>query len=71
MLPRPPDWSLMKPARPPTPCKSTKSRLPDAEITKGPFTVLIKPSQRVAIGKGWCNLFVRLGLKFGTPSIKK
>ena len=29
------DWSLMVPARPPTPCKSTKSRLPDAEITKG------------------------------------
>ena len=25
----------MVPARPPTPCKSTKSRLPDAEITKG------------------------------------
>ena len=35
MLPRPLDWSLMVPARPPTPCKSTKSRLPDAEITKG------------------------------------
>ena len=35
MLLRPLDWSLMVPARPPTPCKSTKSRLPDAEITKG------------------------------------
>ena len=34
MLPRPLDWSLMVPARPPTPCKSTKSRLRDAEITK-------------------------------------
>ena len=34
MLPRPLDWSLMVPARPPTRCKSTKSRLPDAEITK-------------------------------------
>ena len=35
MLPRPSDWSLYVPARHPTPCKSTKSRLPDAEITKG------------------------------------
>ena len=35
MLLQPLDWSLMVPARLPTPCKSTKSRLPDAEITKG------------------------------------
>ena len=35
MLPRPLGWSLKVPARPPTPCKSTKSRLPDAKITKG------------------------------------
>ena len=35
MLQRLLEWSLMVPARPPTPCKSTKSRLPDAEITKG------------------------------------
>ena len=35
MLPRPLGWSLSVPARPPTPPKSTKSRLPDAEITKG------------------------------------
>ena len=35
MLPLPLGWSLMVPPRPPTPCKSTKSRLQDAEITKG------------------------------------
>ena len=35
MLPQPLGRSLMVPARPPTPCKSTKSRLPDTEITKG------------------------------------
>ena len=33
MLPRPLDWSFMVPAT--TPYKSTKSRLPDAENTKG------------------------------------
>ena len=44
MLPRPLDWSLMVPANPPTPCKSTKSKLPDAEIRKGhrsTFTILL------------------------------
>ena len=35
MLPRPLDWYLMVLAWPPAPCKSTKSRLPDADITKG------------------------------------
>ena len=42
MLPRPLDWSLMVPARPPTPCKSTKSRLPDTEITKGRRSLHLK-----------------------------
>ena len=49
MLPRPLDWSLMVPARPPTPCKSTKSRLPDAEITKGPSPQLLLFSKHASM----------------------
>ena len=51
MLPRPLDWSLMVPARPPTPCKSTKYRLPDAEITKG------RSSLHLSLAQGTkCNM---------------
>ena len=35
----------MVPARPPTPCKLTKSRLPDAEITKGRRSLHLHTSQ--------------------------
>ena len=37
MLPRPLDWSLEVPARPPTPCKPTKSRLRLQRVA-APFT---------------------------------